>query len=267
MVKYSCFKSSCLLSLIVLLFLSSCGSYTNKALFKSTNDIAPESVKDVYVVNDQGQGDIYYKIKVGDVISVRNLQNMEFGVIGSAESVSASTTGDNVPTFPVDINGTVNLPTIGRVLLAGLTRRDATIKLQELYEAKSLKNPIIELIIINVKVTMYGEFSTNGIFLLERDNTRLEEMIAKAGGFTKNADPRSIRIIRGDKKNPETIHVNLTSIKSLANDKLILQNNDIIYVEPTKNVMTAEKLQSYNNIIQPLLVVVNLAVLIFTLTR
>ncbi|MGF1925779.1 MAG: polysaccharide biosynthesis/export family protein [Bacteroidia bacterium] len=268
MVKLSFRKSFYLLSIIFLLFLSSCGTYNKQALFRSSSDIDPETLKDVYVVNDQGQVDIYYKIKVGDVISIRNLQNMEFGVIGSAEAaVSAATDGSNTPTFPVDINGTVNLPAIGRVQLAGLTRRDATIKLQDLYETKSLRSPIIELTIINIKVTMFGEFAVKGNFLLERDNIRLEEMIGKAGGFTKDADPRTLKIIRGNKKNPEIIYVNLTNINSLSNDKLVLQNNDIITVEPTQNVMTAQKLQSYNNIIQPLLVIVNLAVLIFTFTR
>lgn len=265
MVKFSFLKPFCLLPLIALLLLSSCGSYNRRALFKSANDIDPEMIKDVYVVNDQGQGDLYYKIKIGDAISVRNIQNKEFGFIGSIGS-SATIEGTNAPTFMVEANGSVNLPSVGRVLLAGLTRRQATAKLQEVFETK-LVNPIIEVNIANIKVTMYGEFNSNGNFLLERDNIRLEEMIGKAGGLTKNADPRTLKIIRGDKKNPETIYVNLTNLKSLASDKLILQNNDIITVEPTKNVMAAEKLQSYNNIIQPLLVIVNLAVLIFTITR
>ncbi len=156
---------------------------------------------------------------------------------------------------------------MGKVLLAGLTRRQATIKLQELYEAALLKDPIIELSIVNVKVTMLGEFNAKGNFILERDNMRLEEMIAQAGGLTKDADPRTLKIIRGDRKNPETIHVNLANLKSLSSDKLILQNNDLITIAPTKNAMAADKLQSYNNIIQPLLVIVNLAVLIFTFTR
>ncbi len=264
MAKSSYLRSSCLLSLIVLLFLSSCGTYNKQALFRSANEIDPETIKDIYVVNDQGKGDIYYKLKIGDVISVRNLQNMDFGVVGTATETSMN--ASTVTTYPVEANGTVNLPTVGRVLLAGLTRREATNKLQELFQTK-LVDPIIELTIINIKVTMYGEFNSNANFLLERDNVRLEEMIGQAGGFTKNADPRTLKIIRGDRKSPEIIHVNFTNIQSLASDKLILQNNDIITVEPTKNVMAAEKLQSYNNIIQPLLVIVNLAVLIFTFTR
>lgn len=261
-------KNSCLLlSLILLLFLSSCSTYNQRALFKSATTIDPETIKDVYVINDKGDRDFYYKIKVGDVIAVRNLQNKEFGAPVAAVTSTSTSEVATGPTFTVDINGTVNLPAIGRVLLAGLTRREATQKLHELFESKQVKDPIIELTIVNVKVSLFGEFKTNGVFLLERDNIRLEEIISKAGGFTKDADPKTLQIIRGDKKNPEIILVNLTNIKSLANDKLILQNNDIISVEPTKNVMAAEKLQSYNNIIQPLLVIVNLAVLIFTFTR
>lgn len=264
MTKYSYLKPSYLFALIVLLFLSSCAPRVKNSLFQGVNDIDPATLKDVYVVNDQGETDIYYKIKINDVIAVRNLQDKEFGLAGSSGSVAGATP----PTFTIDANGAANLPAIGKVQLAGLTRREATQKLQELYEGpKHLDNPIIELTIVNLKVHLFGEFNTPGSFLLERDNVNLIEMIAQAGGLSKSADPRTLKIIRGDKRNPEYIYVNLTSGRVIGNKKLTLQNNDYIIVEPTKNVMAAERLQSYNNIIQPLLVIVNLAVLIFTFTR
>lgn len=264
MTKYSCFRSSCVLALIALLFLNSCAPRVKNALFQGANDIDPSTVKDIYVVNDQGLSDINYKIKINDMISVRNVQNTKFGASGGVTSAIAA----EAPTFQVDNNGTVNLPSLGKVLLAGLTRREARIKLQELFEAPDkLTDPIIELTITNLKVTLFGEFASAGELPLERDNVSLMEIIGKAGGFTKNADLRTLKIIRGDKKNPEFIYVNLTNKSVIGHPKLILQNNDFIIIEPTKSVMAAERLQSYNNIIQPLLVIVNLAVLIFTFTR
>ncbi len=267
MIKYSYFNPSYLLAFVFLLLLSSCATRNKNALFQSPNEIDPALIKDVYVVNDQGQTDIYYKIKINDVIAVRNLQDRNFGITSNTSGglIAATESG---PTYPVDANGTVNLPNLGKILLAGLTRREATAKLQALYESpEQLKNPIIELTIVNVKVTMMGEFNQKGNFLLQRDNIWLTEMIGIAGGLSKDADPKTIRIIRGDRANPEIILVNLTSINSLGNRKLILQNNDIIIVEPTKNVLVTAKLQSMNNIIQPVLVVLNLAIFIFTLTR
>ncbi|RZJ79264.1 MAG: hypothetical protein EOO47_11330 [Flavobacterium sp.] len=136
-----------------------------------------------------------------------------------------------------------------------------------LYKTKLLKDPIIDLSVVNLKVTLLGEFSKQGNFLLERENTTLIDIIGEAGGITKTADPKSLKIIRGDRSNPELIYVNLSDINSLASKKLTLQNNDIIILQQTRAAEKAEKIQNYNNIIQPVMIVFNLAILVFTLTR
>jgi polysaccharide export outer membrane protein len=151
--------------------------------------------------------------------------------------------------------------------VAGLSRREATAKIEAIYKEKLLPDPIIDLSIVNLKVTLLGEFNKQGNFLLERDNTTLIDIIGEAGGITKTADPKTCKIIRGDRSNPEIIYVNLNDINSLASKKLTLQNNDIIVLQTTKGAALSERLQRFNNIVQPLLVVVNLAVLIFTISR
>ncbi|MCZ4244688.1 polysaccharide biosynthesis/export family protein [Pedobacter punctiformis] len=263
-----------LLPVICLLILTSCGVRKEHSLFNAPSDIVTDTIKQVYVVNDQGISDAYYKIKPNDQLAVRNVQNPEFGATAPgapSNNVSYSSqqtgTAQNILSYPVESDGMVNLPAIGKVEVVGLTRREAAIKIQDIYKSKLLKDPIIELSVVNLKVTLLGEFNKQGNFLLERDNTSLIEIIGAAGGITKTADPKTLKIIRGDHSHPEIIYVNLNDINSLASQKLILQNNDIIVLQQTKGAATSDKLQSFNNILQPLLVVVNLAVLIFTITR
>lgn len=267
-----------LCTILLLLFLASCGARKERTLFNAPSDIVTDTIKHVYVVNDQGISDAYYKIKVNDQLAIRNVQNFEFGATGAGSNISAAnvTTSStntqsgsiqNVLSYAVEADSMVNLPAIGKVKVVGLTRREAAIKIQDLYKSKLLKDPIIELSVVNLKVTLLGEFSRQGNFLLERDNTTLIDILGEAGGITKTADPKSLKIIRGDRSHPEIIYVNLNDINSLASKKLILQNHDIIVLQPTKSAATSDKLQSFNNILQPLLVVVNLAVLIFTVTR
>ncbi|MDQ1141897.1 polysaccharide export outer membrane protein [Pedobacter agri] len=260
----------------ILLTLSSCSVRKERTLFNAPSDIVTDTIKQVYVVNDQGISDAYYKIKVNDQLAIRNVQNFEFGASGNTSSITSSNNTqqsnasgsiNNVLSYPVELDGMVNLPAIGKVEVVGLSRREAAIKIQELYKNKLLKEPIIELSVVNLKVTLLGEFSKQGNFLLEKDNTTLIDIIGEAGGITKTADPKTLKIIRGNRAHPELIYVNLNDINSLASKKLILQNHDIIVLQPTRNAATSDKLQSLNNILQPLLVVVNLAVLIFTVTR
>jgi polysaccharide export outer membrane protein len=256
--------------------LFSCGVRKERTLFNAPSDIVTDTIKQVYVVNDQGISDAYYKIKVNDQLAIRNVQNFEFGATAGAGNTNSSSansqnaTGGNIQnilSYPVDLDGKVNLPAIGKVEVLGLSRREAAIKIQDVYKTRLLKDPIIELSVVNLKVTLLGEFGKQGNFLLERDNTTLIDIIGEAGGISKTADPKTLKIIRGDRTNPELIYVNLNDINSLASKKLILQNHDIIVLQPTKSAATSDKLQSLNNILQPLLVVVNLAVLIFTVTR
>lgn len=264
--------------LLLAVFITSCAARKEHALFNAPSDIVTDTIKHVYVVNDQGISDAYYKIKINDMLAIRNVQNFEFGATAgsgiSNQSTVNSSAGSqaggniqNVLSYPVEPDGMVNLPAIGKVEVVGLTRREAAIKIQDLYKTKLLKDPIIELSVVNLKVTLLGEFSKQGNFLLERDNTNLIDIIGEAGGISKNADPKSLKIIRGDRAHPEIIYVNLNDINSLASKKLVLQNNDIIVLQQTKSSAVSDKLQSFNNILQPVLVVVNLAVLIFTVTR
>ena len=267
MLNINQFKNLLFISVAILL-LSSCSASKarrEKTLFNSPTDYVTDTIKRVYVVNDQGLGDIYYKIKVNDLIAVKNKQNKEF--LANVSNIP-NTAETNVVTYPVENDGTVNLPAVGKVVLAGLTRKEATQKLQQILEKDQLSKPIIEVTIVNVKVTLLGEFNTQGNFLLERDNTSLVEIIGQAGGInTQTADPKTLKIIRGDRSNPEIIYVNLNDINSLASKKLILQNNDIIVIQSTKNLAVTQKLQNFNNVIQPLLVIINLGVLIFSFTR
>jgi len=253
--------------------LASCASRKEHSLFNAPSDIVTDTIKQVYVVNDPGISDAYYKIKVNDQLAIRNVQNKEFGASQSSNNGLngnqniAGGSINNILSYPVDIDGKVNLPAIGKVDVLGLSRRDAAVKIQDLYAKQLLRDPIIELSVVNLKVTLLGEFSKQGNFLLERENTTLIDIIGEAGGINKTADPKTLKIIRGDRSHPEIIYVNLNDINSLASKKLILQNNDIIVLQQTKSSALSEKLTSVNNIVQPFLVVVNLAVLIFTLTR
>jgi polysaccharide export outer membrane protein len=267
MVNYRCLRSFSLIAIIGILFLSACGSRNSQTLFNASTDVLTDTISRVFVVNDQGMGDIYYKLQVNDQIAIRNLQNKEWGALKSGVASSPGSASE-ATSYKIEADGAANLPAIGRVLLAGLTRRQAAQKLQDSYgNPNFLTDPIIELKIVNLKVHVLGEFASVGNYLLEKENMGLIELIAEAGGLTKSADPKTLKIIRGNKANPEIIYVNLNDIKSLASRKLILQNEDIIYIQPTKSAQFSEKLQKSNNIIQPLLVVVNFAILIFTLTK
>ena len=254
--------NSCMLTLSsLLLFLSACSTRYEHALFKSKTDKLRDTINTVFVVNSSNLSNGNYQIRPNDLLAIRNLQG-----IGFISSESSKEAGQPV-SFRVADDGNVVLPMLGAVLVAGLSRKEAIEKIQNSYKKTLLKDPIIELSIVNLKVTLLGEFSTQGEFLLEDDETTLIDIIGKAGGLKETADPKSVKIVRGNRANPEIIYVNLQNINSLASPRLKLQNNDIIYIEPTGISNASQKIQSISSILQPVLLVVNFALLIYNFTK
>lgn len=246
---------------LILLFASSCATRYRNALFTSNEDPPTDSLKSVYVANNRSDGDLQYRIQANDLLAIRNLQDI--GFISPEEESGL----EKPTTFLVEDNGKVTLPVVGTIEVVGLTRRQAANKIQSLYKEKLLKDPIIEVSIVNLKVTVLGEFTQQGNYLLERENTNLIDIIGEAGGITERANPKSLKIIRGDKQNPEQIYVNLNNINSLANPKLILKNNDIIYIEPQASYGTDERTKSFSTLVQPAILILNAAILIYNVTR
>jgi polysaccharide export outer membrane protein len=212
-----------------------------------------------------------YHIQPQDILQIRNLQNISY-IIGdapSATSSGASTGGSSTQgqNFQVEEDGNVALPVIGRVQVEGLTRQEAANKIEDLYKNSLLKNPIIELKIVNLKVTILGEIKTPGNYFLIKDKTSFIELIGEAGGLTNKANEKNVEIIRGDPAHPVVKRIDLSDIRSLSDPAGVLQNGDIIYVAENKRAIQTDKITTFSTFIQPALIVLNTFLIIFTLAR
>jgi len=252
---------------------SSCSYKQQQVLFEHS-----AQVKDSIRLNgkNSGTGTSDYHIRSQDILQIRNLQNAKYIVDETPTSISPAAGGSNLgntggttagdgQTYQVEEDGTVALPLIGHVLVSGLTRAEAQKKIEGIYSKDVLVNPIIELKIVNLKVTILGEIRTQGNFPLVKDQTSLIEMIGAAGGLTDRADEKTIKIIRGDPKNPQVTQFDLSNIKTLADPGLILQNNDIVYIAQNKRAIKNDQLQSVTTTLQPGLIILNTALIIYTL--
>jgi polysaccharide export outer membrane protein len=242
----------------LLILFSSCAYKQDQLLFEQKNAM-PDTILQKAVGIDN------YKIKPQDILQIRNLQSIS-SISGDASSTSGPS-GTQGQTFQVEEDGNIALPVIGHVQVVGLTRVEAANKIEDLYQKNLLKNPIIEVKIVNLKVTMLGEVKSQGNYPLVKDKTSLVEMIGEAGGITDRANEKDVRIIRGTQQNPEVIQVDLGNIKSINDPQNILQNGDIVYIAQNRRAIRSDKLIDFSTIIQPLLIVINTALIIFTLAR
>lgn len=212
--------------------LSSCSYKRKNTLFKTAKKIKASAP--VAAFDDKGESiaekneNYKHRIKVGDRVLIHFLNNYD---IGQASEQSATSTanldGAGEKGYLVNYDSTVTLPLVGRLNIIGLTRLEAAKKLEEEY-GKFIINPIVEVNIVSLSVTILGEVVTPGKILLDKENTSVVDVIALSGGFKDTGKKNRVRIIR----NNEVILVDLRQIESLKNKSIIIQDGDIIYIEP-----------------------------------
>ncbi len=174
-----------------------------------------------------------YRFAPNDVISFRLFTNNGFKLIDiSNENQVQFQNLNNGISYLVEFDGFVNLPIIGRVKVSELTLREAEFFLEEKY-AEIYIDPFILLGISNRRVTIFPGNGGNGrVITLTNNNVTLLEALAQAGGITETGRANRVKLIRGDLSNPEVYLIDLSTIQGVSQANIILQANDIIYVEP-----------------------------------
>lgn len=253
--------------ILITCFCSSCAVKQQQLLFEKTGPIPDTSgIKH----QNSATGTVNYRIRSQDILQIRNLQSTKYivddaPITASVSSGAGVSTASQGQTYQVEDDGTVVLPVIGHVQVAGMTRVEAAKLIEDIYRKSVLKDPIIELKVTNLKVTMLGEVKLQGNFPLIKDQTNLIEMIGEAGGLTDRANEKTIKIIRGDPKNPQITMVDLSNTQTLADPRLILQNNDIIYIAQNKRAVKNDQLQNVTTTLSPIFLILNTALIIYTL--
>ena len=249
--------------LLIVQLLSSCG--TEKNILFAGKDINTVITTPVFEVEKGSEilPDKVQTIKPGDELILRNLQND--GLISSTNSASA--TASSPSGYMVQSDSTTVLPVIGKVKLGGLTRKQAELEINALYQKTLLKNPLITLSINNLHVTLLGEFSQQGNYPLKKEQTHLVELIGEVGGLKPTANPQRIKIIRGNPANPQILLVDITDINFMKDKRMYLQQKDILYAEPRKSAQNAEKLTKVSTLVSVGLTLINTIFLIYNFSR
>jgi len=182
------------------------------------------------------------------------------GIGGSSENTSQK------GKFQVYPDGYIILPMIGRVRVDSLTypKVDSLLaaKFEPFYEerfviTRSAFRRIFYLTAIGGSTGGSGggggmSLGSSRVLPILHDNTHLLEVISMAGGMQAFSKASQVRIIRGDLKNPQVQIVNLQTIEGMMAADLMVQPNDIIYVEPGRRPII-EALKDFSPLISTVL--------------
>jgi len=220
-----------ILSLIGTLYLLSNSCTINShVLLKTDKDFIFDSITDL----DNPE----YQIAINDIIDFRLFKNDGYEVIDMASNNGGNgilLNQVNVIKYNIRKDSLVELPIIGEVNLVGKTIIVAEHFLEELY-SKYYVDPFINLRINSRRVIIFpGTGSSAKVVPLIYNNTSLIEALALVGGISDKGKAKKIKLIRKDKDQYLIYLIDLSTIKGLNDASMILQSNDIIYVEPIAN--------------------------------
>ena len=165
--------------------------------------------------------------------------------------------------YLVDENGDINFPELGTIHVAGLTKRELIDLLQDRL-AQNIINPVVNVRLLNYKISILGEVARPGSYAVDNERISLPDALAKAGDMTIYGSRRNVlvqREVNGEKK---FYHVDMTSPHVFFSEVYYLQQNDIVYVQPNKSRVQAAyvnpMLGTYLSITSLLLTVTNIMI-------
>ena len=132
----------------------------------------------------------------------------------------------------VDRAGYVTLPLIGGVKVRGLTQAKAAKQIEAKYK-KYINNPSVYVEVLNKRLFVLGEVKKPGVVKIDKENMTLFEALAFAGDITDSAVRHNIIIVSADSRGRMKMRrIDLTKFDTLNLQTLILNPNDIVYVQP-----------------------------------
>lgn len=182
-----------------------------------------------------------YTIEKGDLLSLQIFSREGFDLIDvlpneTGGGMSGGVQGRaNQVSYLVEQDGYVELPLFGRTYVVGLTENQLEDFIEE--KCRSIFNePYAVLNVANRRAFVF-KGSSASVVSLNEGPTSLLEVIAKSGGIGDGLKAYKIKIIRGDLKNPEIINIDLSSMEGLQNSNMVVQSNDVIYIEQRLRVI------------------------------
>jgi len=175
-----------------------------------------------------------YRLQVNDVLSIRvmgldDATSKFFNVESQGSGAMVTDAAMYVNGYSVDKNGQVQLPTVGKIKVQGLTVGEA----QELVQRKInefFTNATVILKMVNWRLSVLGAVDRAGAYQVYNNQITILDALAMAGGPNEFADKSHITLMRQSDRGVQALYVDLSDTKVLSSEYYYLLPNDIVYV-------------------------------------
>lgn len=167
------------------------------------------------------------------------------GIYSGTMQMYGSPASQYINGYQVKADSTVAVPVIGSVKLVGLSLEEAQKVLKEKAEIY-LKEPTVQVKILNYKVNVLGEVRAPGVYYNYEGNINIFDAISMANGITDYSDLRHVIVKRQQEGKVYSYNVDLSNNSVYYSDAYYLKPNDIVYIPPSKLKRRGENSASYS---------------------
>ena len=179
-----------------------------------------------------------YLIKPNDNLYIRvssldpNLSIM-FNPMGEGGAMRGDEASNQLNSYPVELDGTVDIPYVGPVVVAGKTLSEAKQAIATVLE-DYLRDASLTVKLVNNYVSVLGEVREPGRYVIYKDRLTIYEAIAMGGDVADFGDRYTLAIIRPVDGRTLVKEFDITDRNIIDSEYYYIMPGDVIYVKPMK---------------------------------
>lgn len=241
------FVNLCTVVLTILL-LASCTSQKNLIYFQN-DDLKSDNQPDTMLYkyeNGYTNSSPEYKLQPHDMIYVQiysSLDNASSALFQqSSQNLNSSSYGDQgiyLNSYEVDNDGNIDLPTIGKINVLGMSIEETQNAIKQKAEEFS-EGITVTCRMVTFRIKVAGEVNKPGIYTFYQPSVNIFDALLAAGDLTYYGNRQKVRIVRKSETEDAIYTLDIRKASVMKNKNYYLRPGDIVYVEPNKNTKTLQ---------------------------
>ncbi len=223
-----------LTSLVCILFCASCTTSNKIAYFQNAKDTTYRKM--IGTIEAPLQSNDFISIAISSLSAeaseifnpfVRDDANLNGG--------TGRTRGQQFVGYLINLEGYIEMPVLGKIMAAGLTKKELKEKItNSIISKKLLIEPLVDIRYLNFEITVLGEVTAPGVINVPNEKISLIKALSLVGDISIYGKKDNVLLIREEDGVRKTRHINLNSSDFLNSEYFYLKPNDVIYVGPNK---------------------------------
>lgn len=234
-----------LLSLILIILASSCASKKDIVYFQDKPYVEGQIESTPVELTYKPDDILTINVSAADPTAVKPFN---LSLVAANNDVTSVSGGTRLQTYLVDYNGNIEFPILGTIHIAGMTRIEAT-ELLKTRISEYAKDPIINIRLVNFRITVIGEVKNPGTYTVDNERLSLIEALGLASDLTIYGKRKNVLLIREVEGVKKFAKIDLTSINAVNSPLYYLQQNDVIVVEPNNARIRAANYNQNNSVL------------------